>query len=73
MARYYEIARALCHYVRLHLINPQMSKCIVVSVLLVIAAAGPIARAQSVLMKESALSRPSVVRVIWQEVLVRTR
>ena len=51
MTRYYKILGALRHYVGLHFANPKLSKCILVSLLLVVATAGPIARAQQHLSK----------------------
>lgn len=46
MARLYAIICALRRYLWLHCANPKLSKCMVLSILLVIATAGPIARAQ---------------------------
>ena len=55
MARLYEITCALCHYLRLHFSNPKLSKCMLVSMLLVIATLGPIARAQQSLAKSHSM------------------
>ena len=62
MARYYEIARALRHHLRLHFANPSLSKCMLVSILLVIATAGPLSRAQQGLSRrQSATDNIAVV------------
>lgn len=73
MVRLYAIARALCHYLRLHFANPKLSKCMLVSMLLVIATAGPIARAQQNLSQARPHSCRANMCIVLSELLSTRR
>lgn len=72
MSRLHRIICAFRHYLRLHFANPKLSKCMLVSLLLIITTAGPIARAQHDLWKNKTLSTQAGLSIGLKELLSGT-